>query len=69
MSIICFLQRLTRLLTQQISNEYIEETEMESTLNFANTAQDWLEKLEQLVLARGHDKQDNYSAIAVMCKE
>ena len=49
--------------------EYIEETEMESTLNFANTAQDWLEKLEQLVLARGHDKQDNYSAIAVMCKD
>lgn len=49
--------------------EYIEESEMESTLSFASSAREWLIALEKLVLARGHETHDNYSAIAVMCKD
>jgi len=49
--------------------EYIEENEMESTLNLSRTAAEWLDFLEKLVLARGHPRQDNYSAVAIICKE
>ncbi len=49
--------------------EYIEEHEMESTLNAASSALEWIGILEQQVLVRGHSTQDNYSAIAVWCKD
>ncbi len=49
--------------------EYIEEHEMESTLNAASSALEWIGILEKQVLVRGHATQDNYSAIAVWCKD
>lgn len=49
--------------------EYVEEHEMESMLNSASSAAEWLDVLEKQVLIRGHEKQDNYSAIAIWCKE
>ena len=49
--------------------EYVEEHEMESMLNSASSAAEWLDVLEKQVLIRGHEKQDNYSAIALWCKE
>ncbi len=49
--------------------EYIEEHEMEGMLNSATSASGWLDTLEKQVLLKGHPKQDNYSAIAVWCKD
>lgn len=49
--------------------EYVEEYEMESMLNSASSALGWLDVLEKQVLMRGHQTQDNYSAIAVWCKD
>ena len=49
--------------------EYVEEEDMERLLATSTSACEWLKALENQVLARGHKGQDNYSAIAVWCKE
>ena len=49
--------------------EYVEEEDMERLLNVAGSAADWLKALESQVLLRGHKGQDNYSAIAVWCRD
>ncbi len=49
--------------------EYVEENEMEQLVSNATSASAWLAVLEQQVLARGHKHQDNYSAIAIWCKD
>jgi serine/threonine protein phosphatase PrpC len=49
--------------------EYVEEEEMEKLLAASASGSEWLKALENQVLARGHSGQDNYSAIAVLCKE
>lgn len=49
--------------------EYIEEREMEQMLSQSTSAQEWLRALEEQVLARGHEGQDNYSAVIVWCRE
>ena len=47
--------------------EYVEEAELQSTLEDAASAEEWLRLLEARVLARGRKGQDNYSALAVWC--
>jgi PPM family protein phosphatase len=47
--------------------EYVDEEEMERLLQAADSAGEWLKAMENQVLARGHEGQDNYSAIAVWC--
>ena len=49
--------------------EYVEENEMEWMLSSSSFAAEWLVELEKQVLMRGHQRQDNYSAIAVWCKD
>ncbi len=49
--------------------EYVEEEDMERMLKAAPSASDWLKALENRVLERGHKGQDNYSAIAVWCRD
>jgi serine/threonine protein phosphatase PrpC len=48
--------------------EYVEESELQATLEDAQSAEEWLRLLEARVLARGRSGQDNYSALAVWCK-
>jgi serine/threonine protein phosphatase PrpC len=48
--------------------EYVEESELQATLEAAGSAEEWLRLLEGRVLARGRTGQDNYSALAVWCK-
>lgn len=47
--------------------EYVEEKEMERLLQKAESAQSWLKMLEEQVLQRGDEGQDNYSAVVVWC--
>lgn len=47
--------------------EYVEESELQSTLDDAASAEEWLRLLEARVLARGRKGHDNYSALAVWC--
>lgn len=49
--------------------EYVEEEDMERMLRASTSATEWLKALESQVLARGHEGQDNYSAIAVWCRD
>jgi serine/threonine protein phosphatase PrpC len=49
--------------------EYVEEEDMERLLRAAASAADWLKALENRVVLRGHKGQDNYSAIAVWCRD
>lgn len=49
--------------------EYVDEGEMEATLNASASGTDWLQALESKVLANGHQGQDNYSAIAIFCRD
>lgn len=49
--------------------EYVQENEMEQMLNLSGSASQWLEAMEKQVLARGHEGQDNYSAIALWCHD
>jgi serine/threonine protein phosphatase PrpC len=49
--------------------ERVEENEIEGALVDCPTAEEWLRLLEQYVLARANSRQDNYSAMAVWCKE
>jgi serine/threonine protein phosphatase PrpC len=48
--------------------EHVEEAEMIATLAEAATPDGWLRALEERVIARGGNGQDNYSAIAVWCE-
>ena len=48
--------------------EYVEECELEQSIDGHASAEAWLLALESRVLARGRTKQDNYSALAVWCK-
>ncbi len=48
--------------------EYVEESEMEELLVRSISAEKWMQLLEEQVLARGHQGQDNYSAMAVWCR-
>ncbi|MGH8762692.1 MAG: PP2C family protein-serine/threonine phosphatase [Nitrosospira sp.] len=49
--------------------EYVEEADMECLLHASNSPSAWLSALENQVVKRGHKGQDNYSAIAIWCKE
>jgi PPM family protein phosphatase len=49
--------------------EYVQEFEMEETLDAADSVSDWLHALEGRIIARGRKGQDNYSAIAVWCRD
>lgn len=49
--------------------EYVEDEEMEQSLAASESAGEWLRTLEGMVVARGRKAQDNYSAIAVWCRE
>jgi len=49
--------------------EHIDERDMESTLNDSASGAEWLQALESRVLAIGHKGQDNYSAIAILCRD
>lgn len=47
--------------------EYIDERHMLSTLRTSSSSQEWLEKMEKIVLENAKDaKMDNYSAITVI---
>ena len=48
--------------------EYVEERELEGTLQESASAEEWLRTLEARVLARGSARHDNYSAVAIWCK-
>lgn len=48
--------------------EFVEEAEMGQALLEANSGEDWLRVLEQQVLSHGKPGQDNYSAIAIWCR-
>lgn len=45
--------------------ECVQEFDMCETLRCANSAQEWLLGMEQLIVARGSAAQDNYSALSV----
>src|ERR1700674_403403 len=49
--------------------EYAKEDEMEAALTAATSAEEWLRALEASILKRGRPGQDNYSAIALWCKD
>jgi serine/threonine protein phosphatase PrpC len=49
--------------------EHVEEAEMTAILAEAATPEEWLHALEERVVARGGNGQDNYSAIAVWCEK
>ena len=49
--------------------EYVPELEMEQTLDEADSVSDWLRAMEDSIIARGRKGQDNYSAIAVWCRD
>ncbi|MCR5586391.1 MAG: protein phosphatase 2C domain-containing protein [Lachnospiraceae bacterium] len=46
--------------------EYIEDSDMEKTLNSSFTVSGWLKKMEKIILENGKDSDmDNYTAVAV----
>jgi serine/threonine protein phosphatase PrpC len=47
--------------------EYIDERQMELTLNAAESPEAWLRQLESQVAAHFSEGQDNYSAVVVAC--
>jgi len=49
--------------------ECVEESEMELELKRSLSSELWLQSLENRVLSRAQDDQDNYSAIVVHCAE
>lgn len=49
--------------------EYIEDKQMKSTLFWSKTPEDWLNRMEKIVLKQGKGKNmDNYSAVAAIRK-
>ncbi|MGZ8211942.1 MAG: PP2C family protein-serine/threonine phosphatase [Burkholderiales bacterium] len=49
--------------------EYIEDEELAHSLHDVASAEEWLRALEARLLARSPAKHDNYSALAVWCKD
>ncbi|MCC7325503.1 MAG: serine/threonine-protein phosphatase [Burkholderiales bacterium] len=49
--------------------EYVDESAMALALADARSPADWLRIMEQDVLANGRREQDNFSALAVWCRE
>lgn len=49
--------------------EYVEEEDMERLLDECASPEDWLRALEEKVLAQADERQDNYSAIVVACRQ
>lgn len=49
--------------------EYVLEAEMEQTLAQAETPEDWLASMEQLLKGRAKGDHDNYTAAALFCRE
>jgi len=49
--------------------EYVVENEMEQLLAHSTSAAEWIQLLEEKVLALGPRGQDNYSALAVWCRD
>jgi serine/threonine protein phosphatase PrpC len=49
--------------------EYVDEDALGRTLNSSASGAEWLHALETQVLANGHKGQDNYSAIAIFCRD
>ena len=49
--------------------EYIDETAMLDALAQAKTPAEWLRVMEREVVLRGGREQDNFSALAVWCRE
>lgn len=49
--------------------EYVRNDEMETGLAAAASAGDWLRGMETLIVKNGRPEQDNYSAIALWCRE
>ena len=47
--------------------EYVYEEEMEQLLQTANNPEDWLRQMENLLLSRVPEYNDNYTAAAVFC--
>ena len=48
--------------------EYVYEKEMEETLSEAKTPEEWLEKMNALLVERVTEGNDNYTAAAVFCE-
>lgn len=48
--------------------DYVNEVEMEDSLQEAADPKTWLELMEQILLARAEANHDNYTALAVMIK-
>ncbi|NOT10981.1 MAG: serine/threonine-protein phosphatase [Methylococcaceae bacterium] len=46
--------------------EYVFEAEMEEDLTQSSSAEEWLNAMEQRLLARAPEENDNYSAIAII---
>lgn len=49
--------------------EYVDESAMAKALADAHAPADWLREMEQLVIRRGGPQQDNFSALAVWCRD
>jgi serine/threonine protein phosphatase PrpC len=47
--------------------EYIDEQEMAGALEDTSSGEAWLRRMERIVLGRGDEGRDNYSALAVCC--
>ena len=45
--------------------DHLDESDLESTLDLAQTAQQWLDRMADLVAARQQPNQDNYTAVAL----
>lgn len=48
--------------------EHIEEDDMQKTLQSSSSNEVWLKHLEEAILAIAKEGQDNYSALAIACK-
>lgn len=49
--------------------EHLDERGMEQALHMAQSPETWLSQLEIAVRAQGGDRQDNYSALLVACRD
>lgn len=48
--------------------EFVTETEMEATLAKSDTPENWLAKMESILLRNAHASHDNYTAAAIFAK-
>lgn len=49
--------------------EYVSEAEMENALKDSSSPDVWIKKMEKILLAKVHDKYDNYSAIVIFAQK